>query len=176
MLHRRQALRGLVSLFGASAWAPGQIDYRDPLYRPINVMDFAEVARQKLDPLAWDYLEGGSEDEITLRENREAFLKLILRPRALVDVHKIDLSLVRASATHGASEAVLRALGTLARNRGHRIVAEGIETPDHLESVLELRYDAGQGYLFGRAEPTLDRQPIDLFALLSTTGQEQPAA
>ena len=92
------------------------------------------------------------------------------------DILKIDLSLVRASATHGASEAVLRALGTLARNRGHRIVAEGIETPDHLESVLELRYDAGQGYLFGRAEPTLDRQPIDLFALLSTTGQEQPAA
>jgi diguanylate cyclase (GGDEF)-like protein len=92
------------------------------------------------------------------------------------DILKIDLSLVRASATHGASEAVLRALGTLARNRGHRIVAEGIETPDHLESVLELRYDAGQGYLFGRAEPGLDRKPIDLFALLSTTGQEQPAA
>ena len=92
------------------------------------------------------------------------------------DILKIDLSLVRASATHGASEAVLRALGTLARNRGHRIVAEGIETPDHLESVLELRYDAGQGYLFGRAEPTLDRKPIDLFALLSTTDQEQPAA
>jgi diguanylate cyclase (GGDEF)-like protein len=84
------------------------------------------------------------------------------------DILKIDLSLVRASATHGASEAVLRALGTLARNRGHRIVAEGIETADHLESVLELRYDAGQGYLFGRAEPTLDRKPIDLFALLSS--------
>ena len=85
------------------------------------------------------------------------------------DILKIDLSLVRASATHGASEAVLRALGTLARNRGHRIVAEGIETADHLESVLELRYDAGQGYLFGRAEPTLDRNPIDLFALLSAS-------
>ena len=92
------------------------------------------------------------------------------------DILKIDLSLVRASATHGASEAVLRALGTLARNRGHRIVAEGIETADHLESVLELRYDAGQGYLFGRAEPTLDRGPIDLFALLSATGEDQSAA
>jgi diguanylate cyclase (GGDEF)-like protein len=92
------------------------------------------------------------------------------------DILKIDLSLVRASATHGASEAVLRALGTLARNRGHRIVAEGIETADHLESVLELRYDAGQGYLFGRAEPTLDRAPIDLFELLSAPGEEQPAA
>ncbi|HSL76201.1 MAG TPA: EAL domain-containing protein [Candidatus Limnocylindrales bacterium] len=92
------------------------------------------------------------------------------------DILKIDLSLVRASATHGASEAVLRALGTLARNRGHRIVAEGIETADHLESVLELRYDAGQGYLFGRAEPTLDRGPIDLFALLSATDEGQSAA
>jgi diguanylate cyclase (GGDEF)-like protein len=92
------------------------------------------------------------------------------------DILKIDLSLVRASATHGPSEAVLRALGTLARNRGHRIVAEGIETADHLESVLELRYDAGQGYLFGRAEPTLDRQPIDLFGLLSAVVGEQSAA
>jgi len=92
------------------------------------------------------------------------------------DILKIDLSLVRASATHGASEAVLRALGTLARNRGHRIVAEGIETADHLESVLELRYDAGQGYLFGRAEPTLERDAIDLFALLSAKDEGQSAA
>jgi diguanylate cyclase (GGDEF)-like protein len=92
------------------------------------------------------------------------------------DILKVDLSLVRASATHGASEAVLRALGTLARNRGHRIVAEGIETAEHLESVLELRYDAGQGYLFGRAEPTLQRDPIDLFALLSLAGEKQTAA
>jgi diguanylate cyclase (GGDEF)-like protein len=93
------------------------------------------------------------------------------------DILKIDLSLVRASATHEASEAVLRALGQLARNRGHRVVAEGIETADHLESVLELRYDAGQGYLFGRAEPTLTRPTIDLFALLSATeGVESSAA
>jgi diguanylate cyclase (GGDEF)-like protein len=92
------------------------------------------------------------------------------------DILKIDLSLVRASATHEASEAVLRALGTLARNRGHRIVAEGIETADHLESVLELRYDAGQGYLFGRAEPTLVRPTIDLFALLSSDSGVESAA
>ncbi len=92
------------------------------------------------------------------------------------DILKIDLSLVRASATHEASEAVLRALGQLARNRGHRIVAEGIETADHLESVLELRYDAGQGYLFGRAEPTLVRPTIDLFALLSASDGVESAA
>jgi 4-hydroxymandelate oxidase len=93
MLTRRAAVRGLVSMFGAAAWSPGQIDYADPLYGPLNVLDFAPLAKAKLDPLAWDYLEGGSEDELTLRENREAFNKLIIRPRALTDVHKIDLSL-----------------------------------------------------------------------------------
>jgi 4-hydroxymandelate oxidase len=93
MITRRQALGGLISMFGASAWSPAQIDYSDPLYGPLNVMDFAALAKAKLDPAAWDYLDGGSEDEVTLRENREAFNKLILRPRYLTDTHKIDLSL-----------------------------------------------------------------------------------
>ena len=34
-----------------------------------------------------------AEDEAALRDNRAAFQRIILRPRALVDVHKIDLSL-----------------------------------------------------------------------------------
>src|SRR5262249_14471062 len=59
---------------------------------PVNVMEFAAAAKAKLDPLAWDYLDGGSEDEATLRDNRAAFNRIIIRPRALVDVHKIDLS------------------------------------------------------------------------------------
>jgi isopentenyl diphosphate isomerase/L-lactate dehydrogenase-like FMN-dependent dehydrogenase len=60
---------------------------------PVNVWDFQTLARNKLDPVALDYLEGGSEDEVTLKDNREAFNRIIIRPRALVDTHKIDLSL-----------------------------------------------------------------------------------
>jgi isopentenyl diphosphate isomerase/L-lactate dehydrogenase-like FMN-dependent dehydrogenase len=56
-------------------------------------MDFAPLAKAKLDPAAWDYLDGGSEDEVALADNRAAFNKIIIRPRALVDVHQIDLSL-----------------------------------------------------------------------------------
>jgi isopentenyl diphosphate isomerase/L-lactate dehydrogenase-like FMN-dependent dehydrogenase len=56
-------------------------------------MDFEPLARSKLDKLAYDYLAGGSEDEISLRDNRAAFERIILRPRPLVDVQKIDLSL-----------------------------------------------------------------------------------
>lgn len=89
---RRYALRQLVAMFGASPFLGAQ-DSGDPLLDPANVMDFARLAKARLDPMAWDYLEGGSEDEVSLRDNRAAFHNIILRPRALVDVHKIDLSL-----------------------------------------------------------------------------------
>jgi diguanylate cyclase (GGDEF)-like protein len=85
------------------------------------------------------------------------------------DTMKIDLSLVRAGATHEPTEAVLRALGAFARERGHTIVAEGIESAELLESVLELHYDAGQGYLLGRPEPALVHEAADLIDLLGQT-------
>jgi isopentenyl diphosphate isomerase/L-lactate dehydrogenase-like FMN-dependent dehydrogenase len=56
-------------------------------------MDFARLAQKKLDPVAWDYLEGGSEEEATLRDNIAGFRKIILRPKALTGVGKIDTSL-----------------------------------------------------------------------------------
>ncbi|MBM3769218.1 MAG: alpha-hydroxy-acid oxidizing protein, partial [Acidobacteria bacterium] len=50
---------------------------------PINVFDFQALAKKKLDPLAWDYLEGGSEDEASLHDNRAGFRNIIIRPRML---------------------------------------------------------------------------------------------
>jgi len=77
-------------MFGAGAFA----QERDgPLYEAVRVMDFAPLAKARLDPLAWDYLDGGSEDEVSLADNRAAFNRIIIRRRALVDVHHIDLSL-----------------------------------------------------------------------------------
>jgi len=92
-MNRRHALRSLISLFGAAAFAQKDDDARDdPLYQPVRVMDFAPLAKAKLDPVAWDYLDGGSEDEVALADNRAAFNRIVMRPRALVDVHHIDLS------------------------------------------------------------------------------------
>jgi 4-hydroxymandelate oxidase len=89
-MNRRRALRNLVSMFGAAAFAQ---ERNNTLLEPVRVMDFAPLAKAKLDPAAWDYLDGGSEDEVSLADNRSAFNKIIIRPRALVDVHQIDLSL-----------------------------------------------------------------------------------
>src|SRR6185295_19202985 len=65
----------------------------DPLLKPVNVFDFAKLAKAKLDPLAWDYMDEGSDDEASLRDNRARFDNIIIRPQFLLhDVSKIDVS------------------------------------------------------------------------------------
>lgn len=54
--------------------------------------DFEAIAKQKMDPAAYDYYAGGSADEITLRDNVGSFQRYRLRPRVLVDVSMIDMS------------------------------------------------------------------------------------
>jgi isopentenyl diphosphate isomerase/L-lactate dehydrogenase-like FMN-dependent dehydrogenase len=59
---------------------------------PINLSDFEALARERLSPLAWDYYEGGAEDEYTVADNVAAFRRIKLRPRVLVDVADRDLT------------------------------------------------------------------------------------
>jgi 4-hydroxymandelate oxidase len=47
------------------------------------VRDFEEAAREKLDPVYFDYVSGGARDEITLRANEAAFARLGLLPRMM---------------------------------------------------------------------------------------------
>ena len=58
----------------------------------INVFDFEPVARKNIPPAHFGYRVAGIDDEVTLRANREGFLKFQLRPRRLVDVSKVDMS------------------------------------------------------------------------------------
>jgi 4-hydroxymandelate oxidase len=53
---------------------------------PFNVRDYERLAKEALDPGAHSYFAGGAGDEWTLRRNEEAFRRLVLRPRVLVDV------------------------------------------------------------------------------------------
>jgi 4-hydroxymandelate oxidase len=60
--------------------------------KPINLADFEALARQSLTPLAWEYFEGGAEDEISIAENMAAFRRIKLRPRMLADVAERSLA------------------------------------------------------------------------------------
>jgi isopentenyl diphosphate isomerase/L-lactate dehydrogenase-like FMN-dependent dehydrogenase len=53
---------------------------------PINVFEYEALAQAKMDAAHWHYIQGGSDDEVTLRANRAAFERIRLRPRVLVDV------------------------------------------------------------------------------------------
>ena len=55
----------------------------------LNVGDYEREAERVLDPGAFGYFAGGSGDELTLRDNREAFARRQLRPRVLVDVGEV---------------------------------------------------------------------------------------
>jgi 4-hydroxymandelate oxidase len=53
---------------------------------PVNVWDYEALAAERLEAGAHGYYAGGAGDEVTLRDNVEAFRRLQLRPRMLVDV------------------------------------------------------------------------------------------
>jgi 4-hydroxymandelate oxidase len=74
-------------------WAPLQTDklIKSPK-EAINVFDFEAPCRVNVPPSHFGYMASGIDDEVTLRANREGFLKFQLRPRRLVDVSKIDMS------------------------------------------------------------------------------------
>jgi isopentenyl diphosphate isomerase/L-lactate dehydrogenase-like FMN-dependent dehydrogenase len=57
---------------------------------PVNVGDFEEIARERLEPGPYAYFAGGAGDEQTLRANTEAFARWELRPRMLVDVGEVS--------------------------------------------------------------------------------------
>ena len=55
----------------------------------LNVRDYERAAEERLDPAAFGYIVGGAGDEWTMRENRAAFERWVLRPRMLVDVSEV---------------------------------------------------------------------------------------
>ncbi|KAM3747078.1 hypothetical protein ACB098_05G010800 [Castanea mollissima] len=59
---------------------------------PVNVNEFQELAREALPKMYYDFYAGGAEDQYTLKENVEAFHRIMIRPRILVDVSRIDMS------------------------------------------------------------------------------------
>ena len=74
-------------------WAPRDLDklIAEPA-QALDVFDFEPVMRKNVPPAHFGYMATGVDDEMTLRANREGFRKFELRPRRLVDVSKIDMS------------------------------------------------------------------------------------
>jgi 4-hydroxymandelate oxidase len=57
----------------------------------LNVHEYGIAAQACLDRAVWDYYQGGSDDEVTLQTSRQAFERLRLRPRMLVNTSNCNL-------------------------------------------------------------------------------------
>ena len=77
---------------GSSELRQEYIDNMPPISEIFRVSDFEYIARKILPPSAWYYYSSGADDEVTLRENHNAFSRIYFKPRVLVDVSNVDLS------------------------------------------------------------------------------------
>lgn len=80
-LHRSKALESHMSRSAHSVASP----------RVICIEDFRPIAKQRIPKSVFDYLDGGAEGEVTLRENCRVFNDVTFRPRHAVAVPQCDL-------------------------------------------------------------------------------------
>jgi isopentenyl diphosphate isomerase/L-lactate dehydrogenase-like FMN-dependent dehydrogenase len=102
----------------------------------INVFDFELVARRNVPPAHFGYMASGIDDEVTLRANREDFLKYQLRPRRLNDVSKMDTN-IEIFGTRYASPIFISPTGgnKAYHPDGEIAVARAARTGNHLEML-----------------------------------------
>jgi L-lactate dehydrogenase (cytochrome) len=57
----------------------------------VNIADLRQMAERRLPKAVFDYLDGGSDDEVTLRENCRVFENYTFRPRQAVKITELNL-------------------------------------------------------------------------------------
>lgn len=62
------------------------------MQQALNVSDFRRISRRRLPRMVFDFIDGGAEEEQTLRANRRAFFEVDILPKVLVDVAERELS------------------------------------------------------------------------------------
>jgi 4-hydroxymandelate oxidase len=136
-------------------WGPRQSDHliKSPK-DAINVFDLEPVCRQNVPPAHFGYMASGIDDEVTLRANREGFLKFQLRPRRLVDVSKVDMS-VDILGTKYSSPIVCAPVGGQRSFHadGEAGVARAAKAGDHLQILSTMTSDTVEDVVKARGQP-----------------------
>ncbi|HEX6139051.1 MAG TPA: EAL domain-containing protein [Candidatus Limnocylindria bacterium] len=122
-----------------------ELTEQQPLTDPEGVRFKLETCRRAGIRLAADDVGAGN-----------AGLRLLSELR--FDMVKVDLSLVRRSASGSPSSAVIESVVSFAARTGATVVGEGIEGPEEIDQLTALGVLVGQGFLLGRPgslpEPT----------------------
>jgi 4-hydroxymandelate oxidase len=111
----------------------------------ITLDDYERAARERIPAPAWEYIESGAADEHTLRRNRDAFARILLSPRMLCDVSRIDtrVTLLGQELDHPillapvAAQSIAHADGEVATARGARAAGAGMVLSSYTSRRVE---------------------------------------
>jgi EAL domain-containing protein (putative c-di-GMP-specific phosphodiesterase class I) len=124
-----------------------EVTEHDLLRNPSSLLRAAEVLRAR----GW----GLAIDDVGLQHAEGVAAMALVRP----DVVKLDMALVHGLPTR-AEAAVGLAVQAFVEEHGGAVVAEGLETREHLDRAVVLGATLGQGWMHGRPGPL----PLDLAA------------
>lgn len=98
--------------------------------------------------------------EVALDDFGTGFASMTELKNLPVDVLKLDLSFVQGITHDVYDRAIVESIILLGRALNLRVVAEGIETIEIADKLVELGCERGQGYLISRPVPPDDLEPI----------------
>ena len=120
----------------------------------LDVFDFEPVAKKKLPPAHWGYLATGSDDDGTIRANREGYARWDLRVRRLVDTSKLDTS-VQVLGVKWPTPIVINPVGSQRafHPEGELAVARAAKTKNHLMVLSTVATTSIENAIAARGAP-----------------------
>jgi isopentenyl diphosphate isomerase/L-lactate dehydrogenase-like FMN-dependent dehydrogenase len=120
----------------------------------LDVFDFEPVAHKKIPVAHWGYLMTGTDDDATIRANRDGFNRYELRVRRLVDVSHIDPS-VQMFGTKWATPIVINPVGSQRafHPEGELAVARAAKAKGHLQVLSTVSTTSYEDVTAARGEP-----------------------
>src|SRR5688572_6039786 len=120
----------------------------------LDVFDFEPVARAKMPVAHWAYLATGTDDDGTIRANREGFDHWALKPRRLVNVASIDAS-VALFGTRYPTPIVINPVGSQKAFHplGEIAVARAAKARNHLQVLSTVATTSIEDAIAARGAP-----------------------
>jgi EAL domain-containing protein (putative c-di-GMP-specific phosphodiesterase class I) len=156
--------RDLVLSVNVSAKEFHQVDFAEQIKALLQRYDI-NPARLKLE-LTESMLLDSTEDAITLMHTLKeigvifclddfgtGYSSLNYLKRLPIDQIKIDQSFVRDIVTDSSDQVIVRTIIVMAQSLGIKVIAEGVETEEQYQLLLDTGCTEYQGYLFGKPMP-----------------------
>ena len=120
----------------------------------LDIFDFEPVAKTKIPPAHWGYLITGTDDDATIKANRDGYSKWALRPRRLVDVSKLDTSIDLLGNKYSAP-IILCPLGSQKafHAEGELAVARAAKAKNHLQVLSTVATTSIEDVIAARGAP-----------------------